>query len=131
MTEFKFNQLFDRRFREAFNDMFDIAFSKAHQSKSDGPYRHARPVAVHDNWEARIARLEQFHCDHEFGNREKGCLDGIFCSKCGVLHPDWEPCDHFAWSSEAISYINEDGSKYEPELTIDGQDYRRKKGAKR
>jgi len=40
--------------------------------------------------EARVARLEQFHCEHEFSKRDKGCLESIFCSKCGALRPGWE-----------------------------------------
>lgn len=48
---------------------------------------HANSVA---ELEARIAKLEQFHCEHEFSNPDKGCLDSLFCAKCGVLSPDWE-----------------------------------------
>ena len=40
--------------------------------------------------EARIKRLEQFHCEHEFSDRKVGCTASIFCSKCGALHPDWK-----------------------------------------
>ena len=40
--------------------------------------------------ERRIKKLEQFHCEHEFSDRDKGCTKPIFCSKCGALHPDWE-----------------------------------------
>ena len=40
--------------------------------------------------EKRIARLEQFHCEHEFSDHNKGCTQSILCSKCGALHPDWE-----------------------------------------
>ena len=40
----------------------------------------------------RMKRLEQFHCEHEFSDPKKGCLESIFCSKCGALHPDWERC---------------------------------------
>ena len=42
--------------------------------------------------ERRIKKLEQFHCEHEFSDTKKGCLESIFCSKCGALHPDWERC---------------------------------------
>ena len=52
------------------------AFIKARAPKSVSP-------------EARIKRLEQFHCEHEFSSHSKGCLESIFCSKCGALHPDW------------------------------------------
>jgi len=38
----------------------------------------------------RIKKLEQFHCEHEFSDYDKGCTEPIFCSKCGALHPDWE-----------------------------------------
>ena len=41
-------------------------------------------------FESRIKRLEQFHCEHEFSNHNKGCVKSVFCFKCGVLHPDWE-----------------------------------------
>ena len=40
--------------------------------------------------ETGIKRLERFHCEHEFKDTKKGCLESIFCSKCGALHPDWE-----------------------------------------
>ena len=38
----------------------------------------------------RVKKLEQFHCEHEFSDRDKGCTESIFCSKCGALHPDWK-----------------------------------------
>ena len=41
-------------------------------------------------FEARIKKLEQFHCEHEFSNHDKGCVKSVFCFKCGALHPDWE-----------------------------------------
>ena len=60
----------------------------------------ARDVLCEDKWQYdrralkaltdRVKKLEQYHCEHEFNNREKGCLESIFCSKCGALHPDWE-----------------------------------------
>ena len=40
--------------------------------------------------EARVKKLEQHHCEHEFSNTAKGCLESIFCSKCGALHSDWK-----------------------------------------
>ena len=51
-----------------------------------GLYGRMREVEL---LEARIERLEQYHCEHEFSKREKGCMESIFCSKCGALHPDW------------------------------------------
>ncbi len=43
-----------------------------------------------EGFEFRLKRLEQFHCEHEFKNKDRGCLASIFCSECGVLHPDWK-----------------------------------------
>lgn len=40
--------------------------------------------------EKSVKRFEQFHCEHEFKNVSEGCLESIFCSVCGALHPDWE-----------------------------------------
>ena len=42
------------------------------------------------NLDSRVKRLEQFHCDHAFCDRQKGCTASIFCSKCGALNPKWE-----------------------------------------
>lgn len=39
--------------------------------------------------EERIARLEQFHCEHVFSEVEKGCLESILCAKCGAVNPAW------------------------------------------
>jgi len=32
----------------------------------------------------------QARCKHDFSNRDKGCLETIFCHKCDMLHPDWK-----------------------------------------
>ena len=40
--------------------------------------------------QARFKKLEQAICGHSFKHYDKGCLDSIFCSKCGALHSDWE-----------------------------------------
>ena len=74
-------------------------------------------------FEARIKTLEQYHCEHEFSKREKGCLESIFCSKCGVLHPDWErdrDCD----SSPGRVYVFKTPANM---VVIDGRVYRKKK----
>ena len=71
----------------------------------------------------RIARLEQFHCEHEFSNRGKGCLESVFCSKCGAVHPDWErdrDCD----SSPGRVYVFKTPENM---AVIDGRAYRKKK----
>jgi hypothetical protein len=48
------------------------------------------PRRVFAQLERRVEKLEQYHCEHEFRDEKKGCLESIFCSKCGALHPDWE-----------------------------------------
>ena len=53
----------------------------------------AKNVAV---LEERVERLEQYHCEHEFSKKSKGCLESIFCSKCGALSPKWEAVPHTA-----------------------------------
>ena len=76
--------------------------------------------------EKSVKRLQQFHCDHKFACESEGCLESIFCSLCGALSPDWEECSSYAWSDDNRCYINEDGSRYAPALTIKDQDYRKK-----
>ena len=85
------------------------------------------PKAKHPDHKALVERMEAVEravCEHEFGDVKKGCLTAIFCSKCGSLHPDWERCFSYTWSDDLHCDINEDGTKYKPELTIDGKDYR-------
>ena len=55
--------------------------------------------------EARIKKLEQFHCEHEFSDHDKGCTGSIFCSKCGALHPDWEMTFGFADDERPVGYL--------------------------
>ena len=65
--------------------------------------------------EERIKRLEQFHCDHEFSKHEKGCLESMFCSKCGALSPDWVAGIPGAWYFERPDGgIRVDGCWYWP-----------------
>ena len=71
----------------------------------------------------RIARLEQFHCEHEFSSHDKGCLASIFCSKCGALHPDWER-DYACDSSPGRMYVFKCPENM---AVVDGRAYRKKK----
>ena len=93
---------FDRWFREQFRDWFAGAFSKEfkrwHDTGPSGWPGGDDSVASHNDWEARIKRLEQFHCEHEFSKRDKGCLESIFCAKCGALHPDWCELSEYSYS---------------------------------
>jgi hypothetical protein len=63
----------------------------------------------------RLKRLEQFHCEHEFANKKKGCLESIFCSKCGALHPDWK---EWSWPFSTKAPLNS--------IYVGGKHYRTK-----
>ena len=64
----------------------------------------------------RIKHLEQFHCEHEFSDKRKGCLESLFCSKCGALHPEWEQTfPHrfgFGPGEKPVGYLIVDGKHY-------------------
>ena len=54
----------------------------------------SKPKAKHEDYKGLAARLEAVEkkvCDHVFGDPSKGCVEAIVCSKCGTIHPDWEP----------------------------------------
>lgn len=76
-----------------------------------------RPRA--EELEATVHGLVQFHCEHEFSKPEKGCLESIFCSKCGALHPDWKRTFHHQFGFA-------DGEVPVGCLIIDGVHYRTK-----
>ena len=85
-----------------FRSMFGTCFAEWHEVREEkkAPYYITwfppiRPpkLAKHPDYEAletRLKAVEQKVCDHEFCDRQKGCMDSIFCSKCGALSPDWE-----------------------------------------
>jgi len=59
-----------------------------------------------DKLKVRTARLEQFHCEHEFAETSKGVLESLFCVKCDSVHPGWRllklpvdlaECDWVEW----------------------------------
>ncbi len=102
--------------------MYDIMWLSPYSVKKAKAAKHVVPPDL----EKRLKLVEQAVCEHAFCDAKTGCLDTIFCGKCGALHPDWEQCSYFAWNDNKGYYMNEDGSKYVPELTIKDQDYRRK-----
>ena len=44
--------------------------------------------------EGEVKVLRQQHCKHEFSNKNNGCLKGIICWKCGMIHPDWKEVEN-------------------------------------
>ena len=73
-------------------------------------------LAALEKLAARVKKLEQYHCEHEFSNTAKGCLESIFCSKCGALHPDWvQTFQHlfgFADGEKPVGYLITNGKHY-------------------
>ena len=91
---------------EWFRSMFGTCFAESHEVREEKklglfgtafywpiPPPHPPRLAKHPDYEAletRLRAVEQKVCDHAFCDRQKGCMDSIFCSKCGALSPDWE-----------------------------------------
>ena len=96
MTKEKFRQWFDERFLEVHEgDRAETITAHGPFDAKSFEFRDTR--ATHEGYEAeikklerRLKHLEQFHCDHEFSKPDKGCLESLFCAKCGALHPEWE-----------------------------------------
>ena len=83
------------------------------------------PHAKHPDYkvlEARLKAVEQKVCDHVFAARLKGCLESIFCSRCGVLSPDWEKASSKRYDDNGD--VRDDW--IEPEVYADGTGYVRK-----
>ena len=81
------------------------------------------PRAKHPDYKAlemRLKTVEQKVCDHLWAAPLKGCLESIFCSKCGALSPIWE-------KALPKPYDDEDLKDWiEPEVYADGTGYVRK-----
>lgn len=69
--------------------------------------------AKREKLEKRIARLEQFHCEHEFSEVKKGCLASLFCAKCDAVNPAWRKlalpidrpeCDVEQWENASLGW---------------------------
>jgi len=116
MTRDKFDRWFYEQFRYWFASAFSKEFERWHDTKPSGWPGGDDSVASHNDWEARIKRLEQFHCEHEFSKRDKGCLESIFCAKCGALHPDWRKLGKrtyfFSADDEPAERLYIDGVEY-------------------
>ena len=83
------------------------------------------PKAKHPDYNAlkrRLKAVEQKVCDHTFCDRQKGCMESIFCSKCGALSPEWEKAPPKRWDEDD----NVCADWVEPEVYADGTGYIRK-----
>jgi hypothetical protein len=118
-----------------FRSMFAKCFAEYHEvrgPKKPGPYDivwfpplYPPKKAKHPDYgalETRLKAVEQKVCDHTFCDRQKGCMESIFCSKCGALDP--------AWQKAPAKRYDEDGEVrdgyIEPEVYADGTGYIRK-----
>ena len=114
-----------------FRSMFGTCFAEWHEVREPKPHYfidwfpplHPPKLAKHSDYKAletRLKAVEQKVCDHVFAARLKGCLESIFCSRCGVLSPDWE-------KAKSKPYDDEDLKDWvEPEVYADGTGYVRK-----
>ena len=118
-----------------FRTMFAECFAEWHEVHDEKKRDHygllwfppIRPPcrAKHPDYkalEARLKAVEQRTCDHTFCDRQKGCTESIFCSRCGALSPDWEKAP--------TKYYDDNGDVrdgyVEPEVYADGTGYIRK-----
>ena len=115
-----------------FRSMFAKCFADAHEIREQKtldlyhivwfPPLHPPKLAKHADYktlETRLKAVEQKVCDHTFCDRLKGCMESIFCSKCGALSPDWQraPAKRYDDNGDVLDgYI-------EPEVYADGKGY--------